>query len=97
MILRADRIAALLDEGKGLVPDPLVITPTPDLDVCRTFETGLRNDVVRVVANLQHDNFEGFVCDANTKFVGTRQRRNRVFVKEFRVIIRPRRSCDEVC
>jgi dCTP deaminase len=35
MILRAERIAALLDDGKGAGPDPLVITPTPDLDLLR--------------------------------------------------------------
>lgn len=32
MILRADRIAHLLSVGQGGHPDPLVITPTPDLE-----------------------------------------------------------------
>jgi dCTP deaminase len=35
MILRAERIAKLLDEGKGPCEDPLVITPTPDLNQLR--------------------------------------------------------------
>jgi dCTP deaminase len=36
MILRAETIASLLDQGRGPDADPLVITPTPDLDTLRS-------------------------------------------------------------
>jgi dCTP deaminase len=35
MILRAEKIVALLERGKGEDADPLVMTPTPDLETLR--------------------------------------------------------------